>query len=265
MRKCGFVVAGALGLGLLRWSDAAACSCLGAQLEIIGPDRVDDAPLNTRVRFEAPANGAPVSAKNAVLRVSDTGVRAEITERDWKDGSTIFVELTPTKPLAASTRYEVAFIDPDPNAYPNTTVLSTFKTGNAADTTPPKLDAVGAAVAKGDARAHSSMCGIPGPWVEVSGIVASDPGRPNAKLRFGIWTGDAAGNVDTSKPPAALYAKWEATLTIGKRSLCDPHDFPIPMNAPSMTIAIAAVDEAGNMSAPRKLPKIALAGVGAHP
>jgi hypothetical protein len=199
------------------------------------------------------------------VRVSDTGVKVDVTERDWKDGSTIFVELTPTKPLAAGTRYEVAFIDPDPNAYPNTSVLSTFKTGTAADTTAPKLDAVGGAIAKGDAHAASSMCGIPGPWIEVSGIVASDPGRPNAKLRFAIWAGDAAGNVDTSKPPSALYARWDAVLVIGKRSLCDPHDFPIPGQAPSMTIAIAAVDEAGNTSAPRKLPKIALAGIGGHP
>lgn len=263
MRK--LVIAGAFALGLLRLNDASACTCRGAELDIIGPSHIDDAPLNARIRIEVPSRGTQFQAKSAVVRVSDTGAVADVTERDWKDGSVIFVELTPTKPLATGTRYEVAFIDPDPKAYPKTTVLSTFKTGTAVDTTPPKLDAVGSAVAKGDPRASGSSCGVQGPWIVVSGIVASDPGRPQAKLMFGIWSADATGNLDTSKPPATLVEKWDDSVYIGKRSLCDTHDFPIPMNAPSMTIAIAAVDEAGNMSTPRRLPKISLAGIGAHP
>lgn len=264
MPKRGLAAVAALGLGLLRTSDTSACTCLGPQLTIVGPDRVDDAALNVRVRFEVPSRGTPFGAKSAVLRVSDTGAAADVSERDWRDGSNLYVELTPTTSLQPSTRYEVAFVDPDPKAYPKVTVLGTFKTGTATDTTAPVLDAVGAAVAKGSG-AFSTTCSVRGPWIAVSGLAAHDPGRPNAKLKYGIWVADAAGHLDTSKPPATLLDPWDDSVYLGRRSLCDPHDFPISMTAPSMTIAIAAVDESGNTSPPRRLPKISLVGVGAHP
>ena len=263
MLKRGLPIVGAIALGLLQPSDASACSCMAPQIAIVGPDRVSDAPLNTRVRFVVPVQTAP--AATAVVRVSDTSARADVTERRWVDGTQIFVELTPAKPLGPDTRYEVALVSSDPSAYPSTTVLGTFKTGTSADTTPPKLDSVGAAVAKGNLRAGGGDCTIQGPWIEVANVSASDPGRPAARLMYGVWAADAAGNLDTTKPPAALVSKYLDTLTVGKRSLCDPHDFPISMSAPSMTIAIAAVDEAGNMSPPRRLPKISLTGIGAHP
>lgn len=268
MLKRSLVLGGAIGLGLMELHDARACSCRGPQSAIVGPDRVDDAALNSRIRLVAPNNtyGNPPPARpSALLRVSDSGAKADVTERGWVDGTQFFIELTPTKPLAANTRYEVAVVSGDPTAFPRTTVLSTFKTGTTSDTTPPALGSVGTPVAKGNAHAGGGDCSITGPWIEITPISAKDPGRPNAKLMYGVWAADAAGNLDTSKPPVALVTPYNDILTVGKRSLCDPHDFPIPAKAPSMQIAIAAIDESGNASPPKKLPKITLSGVGGHP
>lgn len=263
MLRRGLVIVGTIGIGLLAPSDGAACSCGPPQVRVLGPDRVNDAPLNARIRFEVPPPRPTPGA--AIVRDSETGAKADVTERQWQEGSLFFVELTPSKPLAADTRYEVVFVSSEPNAYPSTTVLSTFKTGTAADTTPPKLDTVGAAIAKDNAQANGGDCSVRGPWIEIANVTASDPGRPNAQLMFGIWAADASGHLDTTKPPDALVAARRNIVTLGKRSLCDPHDFPIPPATPTMTIAIAAVDESGNMSPPRRLPKISLAGIGAHP
>lgn len=256
LRRVLFLVT-AGGLALVPRGDAGACSCIDPDLLFVGPDRSSEAPLNAHVRIEVPApTTQPV---DVVVRASATGQKVDVTERRIKDGSLSLLDLVPTKPLAPATRYEVATIDRDPTAYPRTIVVGSFRTGGAVDATPPKIDAVGSAIARGNSG-PSSMCGIRGPWLEVAGLRASDPGRADASLMFAVWTGDAAGNVDTTKAPAALVSAHGDLLTIGQSSLCDPHGFAIPQGATSITIAIAAVDEAGNQSAARRLPKIALGG-----
>ena len=47
---------------------------------------------------------------------------------------------------------------------------TTPKTGTAADTTAPKLDAVGNAAARGNVRAGGGDCSIHGPWIEVGPV-----------------------------------------------------------------------------------------------
>jgi hypothetical protein len=238
--------------------DASACSCIGPSERLVGPDRVDDAPLGVHVRFEVPLQAS--RANLAVLRTVG-GPKVDASLRTWPDGSLTFAELTPSKPLQPNTRYEIALVDPA--MYPSTTVLGTFATGTASDATPPKLLTIGTAVARGNVHAGGGDCSIHGPWIEVGPVQAEDPGRPTARLMFAVWLGDAAGNVDTTKAPTALVAEYKGTLTIGQRSLCDPHDFPIP-KTPFATLAIAAVDESGNTSSPRRV-RVDLRGVGTHP
>jgi hypothetical protein len=259
MSRRGLVLVSATLLAGTRVEDAAACSCMGPHDIIVAPDRVDDASLNTRVRFEVPARTP--SANGAVLRVTDGAGRVDATTRSWNDGGLTFVELTPAKPLQASTRYELAIVDA--SAYPSTTVIGTFSTGTKSDTVAPRLVSIGTATARGNAHAGGGDCSIQGPWIEVGPVQAEDPERPKAHLMFAVWLGDAAGRVDTTKPPAGLLEEHRGVVTIGRRSLCDPHDFPIP-HAPFATFALGAVDESGNMSAPRKL-RVDLRGVGAHP
>lgn len=253
----GSLAATAVFLGVPRVLECAACSCMGPSAQIVGPDRVDDAALNARVRFEVPYGA---STSDAVLRVHE-GPKVDTTSRTFVDGSLTFVELSPTKLLAPSTRYEVAVVDP--SKFPSTTVLGTFKTGTTSDTVAPKLDALGTAVARGNNVAGGGDCRIQGPWIEVGPVRVSDPGRPDAKLLFAVWAGDAAGNVDTSKPPTSFVVVHEGRITIGRRSLCDLHDFPIP-STPFASLAIAAVDESGNTSAIHRA-RVDLRGVGAHP
>lgn len=230
--------------------DAGACSCVGPQLVLVGPSQVDDAPLNTKVRVETPSGGYAGGGGNVVLRVHG-GANVATTSRTLTPGGWLAtVELTPNAPLAPSTQYEVAVVDP--SAHPSTTVLGAFKTGTAADTTAPRLDSVGNATVFRNPNAMGSACQVPGPWVQIDAVTAEDPGRPGARLLFGVWLGDAAGNVDPKKPPTGILSAHNHTLHLGQQSVCDPHSFPVP-KAGIMWVGIAALDEAGNASAMRKV------------
>lgn len=245
------LVAGALMFALVRVEDAGACSCMGPRDVLVAPLRTESAPLNTRVRLETPAGQlANGRVKQPLFRVHG-GANVETTSRAWADGYLQFFELTPKTPLAPNTQYEVAVVDTA--EFPSTTVLGTFKTGTTSDTTAPKLGAIGSATAHGNAHAGGGDCSITGPWIDIGPVAAEDPGRPDAKLLYAIWVGDTTGNIDTTKPPAGLFTPYQGMVTAGKRSLCDPHDFPLPPKAQFVHLAIAAVDEAGNTSATQKL------------
>lgn len=239
---------------------AGACSCGGPEIALVSPDRVDDAPLNTKIRLELP-NAATMRTQPGVtgpyLRTHDGEKVVVTTSRAIAPGGWLdSVDLTPTSPLAASTQYEIVMLDP--SAIPSAIVIGTFKTATTADTTPPRLDAVGAGIAFKNAHASGAGCEVSGPWVIVEGIRAEDPGRPDAQLSLAIWLGDASGNVDTRKPPTAIRTTHDAKLHLGRLSICDPHDFPLP-KTPVMWVGIAAVDEAGNTSAMRRV-RVDIAG-----
>jgi len=257
MRRAGVSLAVILGVGgLVALSateplerEAGACSCAAATITLAGPDRVDDAPRNARVRVEVPQARGP-SARPVVLRVHG-GSEVPTSSRTTASGGALStLELVPGAPLAAATQYEVATVDPA--SVPAITVFGTFRTGSASDVTAPRIDALGAASAFKIANARGEACQIQGPWVIIEDVHASDPGRPDAQLAFAVWLGDAAGNVDTRRPPTAIVWSREDRLTIGQSSLCDPHAFPIP-KATSMVLGIAALDEAGNQSTLRRV------------
>jgi hypothetical protein len=245
MLRRGLVAAGVLVLGLVRVADARACWCTGPIDAFVGPG--DDAPLGAVVRLVVPARSSHASA--VVLREVG-GAKIGAGVRTWLDGDLTFVELRPTALLKKSTQYELALVDPA--AFPSTTVFGTFRTGAAEDRIAPKLAAVGTAVAKSNPSPGGGSCAIFGPWIEIGPVLADDPGRPDAKLMYAIWAADAAGNIDTAKPPQALVDSYGGTVTVGATSSCDPHGFPIP-KVPFLGLAIAAVDESGNTSPARKL------------
>lgn len=245
-RRACFAIAVTFALSMAWAHDASACSCVGPRDVLVGPDRIEDAPTNTRIRVEV---AEAARASGVVVRVSGADAAVETTSRTWPSGYLTFVELTPKKPLAPSTRYEIAVVDK--SKFPSTTVLGTFKTGTTADAVAPKLDAIGTTAAHGNAHAGGGDCSIKGPWVDIGPITVDDPGRPAAKLVYAVWAGDANGNVDTSKPPNAMLLPHQKSVTLGKRSLCDPHGYDLP-KTPLATFAIAAVDEAGNTSAPKR-------------
>ena len=260
------VVVGLVGLvGVVAFSavsgplerDAGACSCVEPHAALVDPDRVDDAPLNARIRLETPASGiASAAGGTAVLRVHH-GSEAPTSSRLIAPGGWVsMIELTPSASLAPATQYEVALLDP--TAFPSATVIGTFRTGDARDTVPPRIDAMGPAVAFKNSHAQGAACQVPGPWVIIEGVRAEDPGRPKAQLVFGVWLADRAGNVDVKNPPTAMVTSHDGTLRIGQTSLCDRHSFPMP-KTPFMQLGIAALDEAGNVSAVRRV-RVDLAG-----
>jgi hypothetical protein len=267
LRRLGVAVLGtaaflAIALAFAE-GEVEACSCGGPDTTIMGPDRVDDAPLNTRVRVEIPSSlstlptggGAPGSG--LLLRVHGRSTPVPTTSRVIAPGAwASVVELTPSAPLEPSTAYEIATVDPA--AVPSNRVVGTFRTGRAVDATPPRIDALGPAVAFKNTNAMSSMCTVPGPWVTIEGIVAADPGRHDAQLVLAVWLGDASGVIDTNKAPTALLRAHGSRLDIGQTSRCDPHAFPLPKGAVAW-LGIAALDEAGNTSAVRRV-RVDLAG-----
>ena len=243
--------------------EVGACSCGGPDTTLLGPERVDDAPLNTKVRVEIPSSfsttpsggGAPGSG--LLLRVHGRSAVVPTSSRVIAPGGwASVVELTPSAPLEPSTAYEVAIVDPA--AVPPSRVFGTFRTGRAVDTTPPRIDALGPALAFRNTSAMGSMCMVPGPWVTIDGIVADDPGRRDAQLVLAVWLGDASGAIDTKKAPTSLLRSHGGRLDIGQTSLCDPHAFPLP-KGPVAWLGIAALDEAGNTSAVRRV-RVDLAG-----
>jgi hypothetical protein len=240
--------------------EAGACSCVGPQTALLGPDRIDDAPLNAKVRLDTPAAGSGSTGVRTVLRVHH-GSEAPSTSRTIAPGGWLStIELSPTGPLTAATRYEVALVDA--TQVPDTTVIGTFRTGSAPDTTAPRIDAMGPAIAFKNTNPMGSACQVAGPWVVIEGVRAEDPGRPEAQLVFGVWLADASGTIDPKKPPTAVVSARDGTLHIGQTSLCDPHGFPMP-KSPAMLLGIAALDEAGNASALRRV-RVDLAGA-RHP
>ena len=133
----------------------------------------------------------------------------------------------------------------DPTAHPPTTVIATFKTASAADTTAPRLDSLGKQRTHLNTVFGGGDCSIQGPWISFTDFVASDD-RADAKLAFGVWAPSAAGVIDTTRPPDTLVFPYERTLSIGQTSLCDPRRFAF--SGSIVSFAIAAIDDAGNTS-----------------
>jgi hypothetical protein len=246
--------------------EVGACSCAGPDATLVAPERVDDAPLNARIRVEIPSPSStsaalsPTSAAAAggvVLRVHGRAATVAATTRAIATGgSTSFVELTPSAPLEPSTQYEVATVDT--SQVPPSRVFGTFRTGRALDNAAPRIDAMGPAIAFKNANPMGSMCMVPGPWVTIEGVVADDPGRRDAQLVYAVWLGDASGAIDTKKPPTAVATAHAGRLDLGRTSLCDPHAFPFPASGAAW-LGIAVMDEAGNTSAVRRM-RVDLAG-----
>jgi hypothetical protein len=235
--------------------DAGACSCVGPQLRLIAPDRLDDAPRNAHVRLAMPAQPQK-NGSHIVLRAHGSRAEVATTSRSRQYGMVTDVELVPNALLAADTQYELATIDP--TAHPPETVFGTFRTGSSSDTTAPRLDSTGHAAAKVNPHPSGGSCGIPGPWVVLEHIRATDPGRADAQLAMAVWLGDASGRIDDTRPPSAIEKLAGEGILLGPASMCDPRSFPFPKTR-SMWIGLAVLDEAGNRSATKRV-RVDLAG-----
>jgi hypothetical protein len=219
---------------------------VGPELRFLTPANDDAAPLNVHARIEAPTGG--FAARSFVLRAHD-GASVPALLRSTPGPEVTIAELVPTTPLAPLTRYEVATVDA--TKHPATIVIGTFKTGTSADTKAPRLERVGRPRTTLNTRFGGGDCSIQGPWITLDGVVARDPDRAGAQLAYGVWQADKGGKLDTTRPPDALVFPRGDALAIGQTSLCDVHVFAF--DAPVVSLAIAAIDESGNASAPTRL------------
>jgi len=218
---------------------ARACSCVGPHLAFLSPT-ASSSPTNVRVRIEAPSNNLVVS--HFVLRVHN-GATIATTAKTYPESMVTIVELAPNALLPASTRFEVASIDP--SVHPPTTVIGTFTTGTAADTTAPRLDSLGKQRTRLNTNFGGGDCSIQGPWIQLDDFVAQDD-RADAPLAFGVWAPNASGVIDTTRQPDALLFPYEKRLSIGQTSLCDPRRFSFSGSV--VSLSVAAIDESGNTS-----------------
>lgn len=217
-------------------SRAHACSCIKYGDHPLFYD-LADAPLNFRPRVSLMPRAEP---PKLVLRPF-LGAAVPCNARTWTDDQYLDVELVPTKPLAPKKLYEV-FLDND--------LLARFVTGTTIDRTAPVLTSVGTAAS--GVNPSMMACNAKGPWVNLDPMSANDPGRPHAELLYAVWLLEPNGVLDPTRPPDRLLPLRKSVLELGKESICQNHDFPIP-KAKTMTVAVAAVDDAGNASDPQTM------------
>lgn len=223
--------------------DVRACSCGGPPWLLVSPWRSDTAPLNAHVLIEAPT--AELDTRLLVLRPHGATTAVAVQLRTYPDALVTYVELIPTAPLAPATRFEVAAVDP--TAHPPVTVIGTFKTATSMDLSPPQLDGIGRRATHINPQANGAACEVQGPWIELSQLAVHDD-WPNAELLYGVWWADARGNVTTQRVPDTIVFPDRGVITLGRASLCSVARYPL--KGPIVTFAIAAMDEAGNISRP---------------
>jgi hypothetical protein len=224
---------------------ADACSCMGPEMAFYSP--VGDAvPRSALVRIELPTGSTGTSQASSIVLREHGGAPVATHQSTVPGAEVTLYQIIPNDPLKADTRYEIAIVDT--TKHPPTTVVGTFKTGNAIDNAPPRLDSIGAKYTHLNMHFGGGGCSIRGPWITLSGVVASDPGRAGAQLAYGVWQADASGKLDTKRTPDAIVFPYQGAVTIGQSSLCSMHSFAF--NAPVVTLAIAAFDESGNASKP---------------
>ncbi len=94
-----------------------------------------------------------------------------------------------------------------------------------------------------------SMCYRPDPYAVLTIEPVEDDIAAPDEVLFAVWIPDAKGVLDTTRPPFAYVAAQDGHISLGSTSVCDPIRFAFP-KARQYTIAIAAVDSAGNQTAP---------------
>lgn len=228
-----------------------ACSCIAPTARMLSPGREAPAPLNTRVRVVLPSHYGTGVEDRVQLR-KPGGEVVPVTRRKSATSDQVFLELVPEAPLSPATRYEVALRRTDHR--PSTLVFGTFVTSDALDTRPPVGGKLGTPrVFKANGWSGAS-CGIGTPWAEIDVPPTEDPDRERARLLYAVWLPSASGKVDPRTPPTAYLEIAHGKLVIGKTSLCDPDDFPLPARG-QVNLGLALVDEAGNFG---KLARVAL-------
>ncbi len=240
---------------LLSTAKAHASTCVLSP--IVFPRPGETAALNTHVF----ARSIGVEPDAIELRVSTTNAIVETTTTRIDQGE-VWYELTPKKPLLASTRYDVI-----EHRKPDRHIIGTFKTGTTTDTTPPRWTGTMKAelrvfktapskrgVVTVDMLDHADHITVDGPAVE-DDVTSSD------SIRYAIWANDDTKPIDFTGPPLHHRAEAKhvphgatARFTLGSVYLCDAAGFDVDKRrGKKFTIGVRPYDLAGNYGEAKEL------------
>lgn len=237
--------------------DADACSCAPPRPEMLSPARLAKAPVNARVRLTLPNY-----LKGSLVLRKHQGADVPHQRIDSAGRSMPHVELVPKQQLEPNTRYEVALVNPE--EHPSTFVFGTFVTGTDVDTVAPTDPKITRTVVNAQRWSAMTSCAVGTPWAQIVLNKSEDPGRTDVPVLYAVWAATGKAKIDLNGPPTAFVQEAEGKLKLGRTSYCDPDEFPLPTNG-TVSLAIAAVDPAGNRSAVQRTTLVMSAPAEAHP
>jgi hypothetical protein len=238
-------------------NDVNACSCVPPRPVLLSPESSIQAPLNTHIRITLPT----YLKGNLVFR-KHQGADVPFQRFDSPAQRTPHIALVPSKPLDPDTRYEIALVNPE--AHPSTFVFGTFVTGKDVDSTAPTNPKITRTVVNAHRSSMMTSCAVSTPWAQIFLNKSEDPGRTDVPILYAVWSATGKNKIDLNGPPTAFVREDGGKLKLGRTSYCDPDEFPLPPTG-TVSLAIAAVDSAGNRSAVQRTTLTMSAPVEAQP
>jgi len=226
---------------LLLSHDANACSCSPPRPKMLSPARLSNAPVNTHVRIVLPKY-----LKGTLAFRKHQGADVPFQRIDSSNQYMPDVEIVPNGRLEPNTRYEVALVNPE--EHPSTFVFGTFMTGSDIDSVAPTNPKITRTVVNAHRSSAMTSCAVNTPWAQIFLNKSEDPEHTDVPVLYAVWAATGKNKIDLNGPPIAFVEEKDGKLKLGRTSYCDPDHFPLPKNG-SVSLAIAAVDQAGNRSA----------------
>ncbi len=179
------------------------------------------------------------------------------TRRELRSLAIATVELVPSAPLRARTRYDVWYVEEHGATRPR--VVGTFTTGSATDITAPTWNGI--------VRATSNVpTQVPGKKIvtmhvecEADGVdvdvrAPTDDMTPPAQMRYVLWIEDVKAKIDYVRTPLLYEAAYPIDTTAPPRFEINlgtaetRANWEIPKGVRAVKIGVRAIDLAGNVS-----------------
>jgi hypothetical protein len=251
---------------------AAATICVSAA--VMWPAPLAPAAIDSHVWLTLASDWDSGEGRELVLRSARvTGAPAvtiPVLRRDTPGHRETTIELAPSVPLVANTRYEVWMVGPSHAGPPR--FVSTFKTSAARDRLAPAWSGRVALERYFDPARRPGTIDVSLPsartlWLTTD--LATDDNDPAAPVLFGLWLADASGVFAYDRPAAAylrqdprarMLARPGSQPTVSLRLGggggavdCDVSNFDIPADTRSLRVGVRALDLAGNATTATEL------------
>lgn len=218
----------ALGIASLALASHEADACVIIVPMVVLP-RLQPAPTNTHVWMQGLE--ASMYAGGDFVLTEAAGPAVPLSLRQWPES--MVWELVPAHELKPRARYEVWGV-PVPKTKKPTTLLGTFRTGDAPDHVAPSPPVV----KRLEQRPSAVSCP---PFLFLEGSAGTDA---SGEVFHAMWVTTVRGGIDYAAPPAFVFSLTKATK-----------DRPVPSaelvnRVTPRRAGVRAIDVAGNLSAP---------------